>query len=143
LAERVANVAAATFAVAIVTGLVGAGAWTKRVDSSSPSIPTNLAVQAATNSTISISWDASHDNVGVAGYTVYRGAVESLGLSQVATTTGSQVTLAGLACGTSYKFAVEAFDAAGNRSKRATSVAATAECVDTQPPTAPSAIRQV
>ena len=60
--------------------------------------------------------------VGVTGYRVFRdGAL-------VQTTTGTSLTVAGLDCATGYDFAVEAFDAAGNTSAKATLSAATAAC---------------
>src|SRR2546421_104165 len=78
-----------------------------------PSTPTALAASAGQVS-IALSWNASTDNVGVAGYGVYRG-----GTSMGSTPTTS-FTFTGLTCGTSYALGVDAFDAAGNRSARAT-----------------------
>jgi hypothetical protein len=45
---------------------------TPPADTTPPSTPTNFAATNTTNSTISLSWTASTDNVGVTGYTVYR-----------------------------------------------------------------------
>jgi chitodextrinase len=42
------------------------------IDGTAPSIPTNLAASAVSSSQIDLSWDASTDNVGVAGYNIYR-----------------------------------------------------------------------
>src|SRR5207245_6124242 len=49
-------------------------------DTTPPSVPTNLSAGAASSSQINLAWTASTDNVGVSGYTIYRGA------SQIATT---------------------------------------------------------
>lgn len=40
-------------------------------DSEAPTTPTNLTATAASSSQINLSWDASTDNVGVAGYKIY------------------------------------------------------------------------
>src|SRR3989441_769044 len=49
-------------------------------DITPPSVPTNLSASAVSSSQITLSWTASTDNVGVAGYQIYRGG------SQIATT---------------------------------------------------------
>jgi chitodextrinase len=75
--------------------------------------------------------------VGVAGYGVYNG-----GTSPLATTTATSYTFTGLGCGTSYALSVDAFDAAGNRSGKATVTASTSPCPpDTSPPTAPTNLK--
>ena len=51
--------------------------------------------------------------------------------------------MSGLACGTSYSVAVDAYDAAGNRSGKATVSSTTAACADTQAPTAPTGVALV
>lgn len=71
---------------------------------------------------ISLGWNASTDNVGVKGYDLYRNSVK------VGTTTETRYAFGSLACATSYTLGVEAFDAAGNRSGRASLVAATSAC---------------
>jgi chitodextrinase len=102
------------------------------VDTSPPSAPSNLSLTATTTATISLSWSASSDNVGVAGYDVY------LNGSKVDTTAQTSYGFGGLACGTDYTLGVVAYDAAGNRSAESTLTGATAACADTSPPSAPS-----
>jgi chitodextrinase len=92
------------------------------VDSTPPSTPTGLAVSAATQTSVSLGWSASTDNVGVAGYGVYKSG--SLAGSGAATS----YTVSGLVCGTSYPFSVDAFDAAGNHSGKALLTASTSAC---------------
>jgi chitodextrinase len=87
-----------------------------------PTIPTGLTVTDASQSTISLSWNASTDNVGVAGYHLFRNN------SNVGTTPATNYTFSGLACGTSYSLGVDAYDAAGNVSGRATITAASSPC---------------
>ena len=96
-------------------------------DTTAPTAPANLTTTSATATSISISWSASSDNVGVIGYGRYRDG------SLVASGTGTTYTFGGLSCGTSYTLAVDAFDAAGNRSSRATITRATSAC-STPPP---------
>jgi chitodextrinase len=91
-------------------------------DTQPPTAPTNLRATAATTSSVDIAWKASTDNVGVTGYRVYKGG------AFVATTTATAYQFTGLACGTSYTFGVDAYDAAGNLSTRATLTAATSAC---------------
>ncbi len=102
-------------------------------DVTAPSAPAALAAGATTTSSIATSWTASTDNVGVKGYTVYRDGVS------VGSTTATSFSFAALTCGTSYALGVEAFDAAGNVSARATITASTSTCPDVAPPSAPTA----
>ena len=62
---------------------------------------------------MTLSWNASTDNVGVTGYRIYNGNTTSLR----GTTTQPTYTITGLACGTNYSFGVTAVDAAGNESR--------------------------
>ncbi len=57
---------------------------------------------------MTLSWTASTDNVGVSGYTIYRGA------AQLATTALTSYSDTGLSPGTTYSYTVAAYDAAGN-----------------------------
>ena len=63
-----------------------------------------LTMTGATQTTITLDWNASTDDIGVAGYRVYRdGAVAG-------TTQETGYTYTGLACGRTYTLAVEAYD---------------------------------
>jgi hypothetical protein len=86
---------------------VGSGGGT---DVTSPSTPTGLASPAQTSASVSLSWNASTDNVGVTGYKVLRGG------AQIGTTTGTSYTDSGLTASTAYSYSVQAYDAAGNTS---------------------------
>lgn len=77
-------------------------------DVTTPSVPANL-VSVAGPSQVSLTWSASTDDVGVAGYGVYRDSV------LIGTVTTNSYVDTGLAIG-SYTYAVDAFDATGNRS---------------------------
>jgi chitodextrinase len=101
-------------------------------DTSPPSQPSNLMISASTATSVTLAWGASTDNVGVAGYRVYVNGSSGSTTSQVG------VTVANLICGMGYTFQVDAYDAAGNRSTKASVTGATAACPDTQAPTQPS-----
>jgi chitodextrinase len=101
-------------------------------DTQPPSPPGSLRVSSATGTSVSLAWNASTDNVGVAGYRTYRnGTLVSSG-TQTASSVGS------LACGSAYTFEVSAFDAAGNSSPRASVIGSTLACPDTDAPSAPA-----
>lgn len=85
---------------------------TANADSQAPTTPTNLRVTAATTSSISLAWDASTDNYGVLGYTIYRNG------AAVGTATGTTYTDSGLASNTTYIYQVDAYDGAPNHSPR-------------------------
>ena len=90
-------------------------------DTQPPSVPTGLATTSVTSGSVSLSWNASSDNVGVTGYTVYRNGT-------LYGTTGSGATTytdATVAPSTSYSYTVDAFDAAGNHSAQSSSLAVT------------------
>ncbi|WP_037619693.1 cellulase family glycosylhydrolase [Streptomyces aureus] len=88
-------------------------------DTTAPSVPTGLAVTGTTSSSVSLSWKASTDDTGVAGYDVYRGTAKA------GAVTGTSFTDSGLTAGTRYDYTVRARDAAGNTSAASTSVSAT------------------
>ena len=91
-------------------------------DTTPPSTPTGLAKTSASTTTLSVSWNASSDDVGVIGYDVYRGG------TKVGTTSSTTYTFTGLDCNTSYDVAVVARDASGNSSGQGTLTASTASC---------------
>ncbi|MBC7546725.1 fibronectin type III domain-containing protein [Candidatus Saccharibacteria bacterium] len=83
---------------------------TTAYDTTAPSIPQNLRTTAQTDSSITLSWDASTDNVGVSGYDLYRGS------TLITTTSGLTYTDTGLNVQTGYTYKLRAHDASGNNS---------------------------
>ncbi|OAB46771.1 lytic polysaccharide monooxygenase [Paenibacillus antarcticus] len=109
---------------------------TSTPDTQAPSVPASLASTGKTNTTVSLAWNASTDNVGVTGYQVFNGS------SLVATVPGTNYVVSGLTANTAYTFSVKAIDAAGNASNASNvvSVTTSAPVADTQAPTAPGTL---
>ena len=78
-------------------------------DSTAPSTPGPLIVTGSNETSVSLRWASSTDNVGVVGYRVYRDGVASARRHR------ASYTVSGLACGKSYRIEAEAYDAAANR----------------------------
>ncbi len=98
-------------------------------DTSAPTTPGGLSATPASPTSVSLAWNASTDNVGVTGYRVYRDDV------LVSTTAVRTFADPGRTAATTYRYAVVAFDAAGNTSGPAAATATT----PAQPATTPSA----
>ena len=107
-------------------------------DTTAPSVPTGLAATATGPDTVDLSWTASSDDIGVAGYNVYRdGATTPL----VTVTSGTTYTDTGLTASTAYTYTVSAFDAAGNESAQSSAVTATTLAPsDTTAPSVPTGL---
>lgn len=79
-------------------------------DTTPPTTPGSVSASATSATTGTVTWTASTDNVGVAGYQVF---VDG---SPVDTTTSLSYGLTGLSPSTQYSVTVTAYDAAGNNS---------------------------
>ena len=77
-------------------------------DSTPPTATTAPNITAVTSNSVTLSWKAATDNVGVAGYTVDRNG------SPIATVSTTGYTDSSLTKGAKYCYTVQAFDAAGN-----------------------------
>jgi glucose/arabinose dehydrogenase/PKD repeat protein len=97
-------------------------------DTTPPSKPTGLTATSTSTSQINLTWDASTDDVGVAGYKVFRNG------TQVATPTTTSYNDTGRPPNTTYDYTVSANDAAGNDSPQSDVVSATTRA-DTSAPT--------
>jgi chitodextrinase len=103
-------------------------------DTIAPSTPTNVSVGATTTTTVALSWTASTDNVGVAGYKILLDGEE---MNETADQTS--LTITGLSANTSYSITVKAFDEAGNDSVPSVAVTArTSTTTDTTRPSPPN-----
>jgi M6 family metalloprotease-like protein len=76
-------------------------------DTTPPSVPGPVTATVGVDR-VGLSWPAAGDNVGVAGYRVFRDA------AQVATTTATSWVDLAVSPATTYRYTVRAFDAAGN-----------------------------
>ena len=90
-------------------------------DAQPPTVPTGLTATSVTASAVALSWTASTDNVGVAGYTVYRNGA-AIGTTGGTSTTYTDSTVAP---STSYSYTVDAFDGAGNHSAQSVALPVT------------------
>ncbi len=113
-----------------------------RADTIPPTAPANVTVTGTTSTnsayshvTLTISWGASTDNVGVAGYYVYRDLTNIT--SSTSALTGTSITDT-VVPGT-YTYTVVAYDASQNFSNRSTPVTVTIN-VDTTAPSVPVSV---
>ncbi len=90
-------------------------------DNEAPSIPSGLTVTAVSSNQINLAWNASTDNVGVAGYKIYRGGQFLL------TSLETSYSDTGCSNGTQYCYRVSAHDAKGNESGLSASVCDTTD----------------
>jgi len=99
-------------------------------DTQAPTAPTNLAAGAVTATQVPLTWSASSDDQGVAGYRIFRGG------GQVGDVAGTSFTDKTVAASTSYTYTVRAYDAAGNVSPDSNPLSVTTPApTDTTPPT--------
>ncbi len=103
---------------------------TGTVETSAPTTPTGVSATAGGVSSITLNWTASTDNIGVAGYRLYRGG-SLVKVIQGAVTT---FTDAGLTPSTAYSYTLAAFDAAGNLSAQSSTASATTSAAPTPNP---------
>lgn len=101
------------------------------IDSTAPTTPGTPAAGTTTDRSVTLSWTASTDNVGVTAYQVFRDGV------MVGTSATASYTDSGLTASTAYSYQVLAVDAAGNQSAKSGSVSVTTKVPDTVAPTAP------
>ncbi|TYQ15580.1 UNVERIFIED_CONTAM: fibronectin type III domain protein [Acetivibrio alkalicellulosi] len=84
---------------------------TAAVDTEPPTIPGNLRINSKTQSSITLIWNNSTDNVRVEGYNVYRDG-EKIGSSNINRYTDEDVSTDNI-----YTYTVTAYDKAGNESE--------------------------
>lgn len=100
------------------------------VDTTPPSIPENVIAVVLSSTEISLSWDASTDDVAVVGYSIYRDG------SPIANAPTNAYLDATLTPGTMYCYSVLSYDAATNKSALSAQVCETTNpAPDITPPT--------
>lgn len=98
------------------SGSVSVTITTGVVDTQRPSVPTDLVV-ASVDGTASLVWSPSTDDVGVAGYQVFRNNPDGTQV-HLGDTTTTAYTDATVTAGETYSYFLKAYDAAGNVSWR-------------------------
>lgn len=100
-------------------------------DTTPPSAPGTVTAAAAGNTSVTVSWTAATDNVGVAGYQLLNQAGTQIGSDLPSTARAA--TVENLAAG-SYVFGVRAFDGANPRNLGPVKQSASVTVTGTQPP---------
>jgi serine/threonine protein kinase/chitodextrinase len=104
-------------------------------DVSPPTIPTNLHATGKSVTSIVLAWTVSHDNVGVAGYEVYRDG------KLVANVPQPGFTDVGLAAASTHTYTVRAYDTSNNASADSDGATVTTlTAPDTTPPSTPGQV---
>ncbi|WP_095454216.1 fibronectin type III domain-containing protein [Enterococcus hirae] len=103
------------------------------LDLEAPTNPKNLKVNDVSSDSVSLSWEAATDNVGVMGYLVYRDNQ----LIQTVTDADLAYTDNGLTEDTTYTYEVRAVDQAGNVSVASNAVTARTKLASSSPPAVP------
>ncbi|GGX11832.1 VPS10 domain-containing protein [Aquimarina muelleri] len=93
-------------------------------DTPIPNAPTALTASNIAQTTLTLSWNAATDDVGVTGYDVY------LGNTIITSVSGTTANITGLTANTTYQFSVKAKDATGNISNSSTIVNVTTTSSD-------------
>ncbi|MBX2828806.1 MAG: M36 family metallopeptidase [Flavobacteriaceae bacterium] len=99
-------------------------------DTQPPTAPTNLQASNITDSSLTLTWTASTDNVAVTGYEVFQDGVS------IGTTANTQMDVTGLFPETTYDYYVIAFDAEANESAPSNTISPTT-LPDSTPPSTP------
>jgi chitodextrinase len=104
-------------------------------DTQPPSAPKGLIAAASSPTTIQLTWKSSTDNVAVIGYDILR---QGLVIASVGIETNYADT--SVSPSTTYNYRVRAFDAAGNSSPQSAKFTVTTPPVDSNAPSAPTAL---
>jgi outer membrane protein assembly factor BamB len=81
-------------------------------DTTPPTVPTGLTWTAVSSTQINLSWNPSTDEIGVAGYNIYRNG------KKVGTSSTTSYSDTNLTPSTTYSYTVSAYDEAGNESQQ-------------------------
>ncbi len=105
-------------------------------DTTPPTTPIGLVTSTVTSSTVAFSWSPATDNVGVAGYDIYRNG------TKIAITTATSYSDATVSLSASYTYTVAAYDPSGNISSQSIglNVATPSNAPDVTPPSVPTGL---
>jgi chitodextrinase len=79
-----------------------------QADATAPSAPSSAVAASVAQTTLTLNWSASTDNVAVTGYDVYQGS------TKIKSVNGTSANITGLIAATAYTFSIKAKDATGN-----------------------------
>ena len=85
-------------------------------DTTPPSAPSGLKTTSVKRASVTLSWNASTDNIGVTGYNVYRNGVLQY------TSTSTSITDNNVTPGKKYTYYIKAYDAVGNISSSSNTI---------------------
>jgi hypothetical protein len=120
-----------------------ASVFAQATDTTPPSVPSNLnAVPGQTSDSLMVTWTAATDDVGVAGYALYRNGVQVF-RGMPWTPQDPWVSERWLTPNTTYSYQVEAYDAAGNVSAKSAVAQGTTLTADTTAPSAPTNLQAI
>ena len=106
-------------------------------DSEPPTQPTNVSgISDVFGTQITLTWTASTDNVGVAGYNIYR----DYGTTPIGSSATTTYVNTGLTPGVTYVYEVEAYDSYGNKSLKSAPVPVTTNVPTDAPPSTPTGL---
>lgn len=110
-------------------------------DTTTPSDPLNPEAMSGGTTVVTLFWDPSTDDTGVAGYNIYRG-ISGQTLTMIATSPYPSYKDTGLTSATNYCYQVEAVDAAGNKSAKigGSGLACATTIADSIAPAAPTSL---
>jgi len=127
-------------AVALLTATAGPAAFAAvhpAADKTPPTSPTNNHVVSVTESTVTLAWNKSTDNVGVTQYAVFKQGQEMMHVNGTTLT----ATVRNLTPNTDFVFTIVARDAAGNSSQDSNEATAhTKPSNDHTPPAVPTGL---
>lgn len=99
------------------------GNTTPPADTQAPTAPANLFASSVEETTLTLSWNAATDNVGVTDYEVYQGS------TVIGNPSTTSYTVTGLSPATNYSFSVRAKDAASNVSNASNTLSVTTDAI--------------
>ncbi len=109
-------------------------------DTQAPTTPTNLTSPVKTETSVTLSWTASTDNIAVTGYRIYRDGTFITMVNTPATT----FTDTGLTAATNYNYQISAVDAVPNESAKTAALGVITNIAppppDTQAPSVPTGL---
>lgn len=128
----------AAFAFTVALLFSGPTVSAGKGDRSAPTVPSNLAVTAITETSATLTWQPSTDNSGKFSYRVRINNLNNSAYNSLATVSQSQTTYIAkyLATNSNYTFSVYAVDDSGNKSADSNLVSAHT-LADTTAPTSP------